>query len=364
LIQLEAYRSALGTSHGLEKFPGFLATATFLDQVTGPTCDFFNFADNRSDRAYSAASLWFARENHRPDLAAAELARIRAHASRLPVEDSRDLPLALLWWQPLPDPIPAATPAPLAWRGESSQPLAVLRSAWHDPLATWLAIKGGTARHSHAHMDSGSFVFEALGVRWALDPVRDDYSFIRAGGYTQGDIFNYAQDSKRWAIFRLGPEAHNILRFDRAPQIAIGEASVGPLVIAPDGATSVEIDLSSTYAGQATKVHRTATLHPDASVTLADTWTTLDEPADVTWQWLTAARVTPTLDGLLLEQEGRILCIRFTDTKMPRIEIQTVATLLDAKFDGALPGFTRIVVHLPTPAKTTATFTAHLVPVP
>ncbi len=136
----------------------------------------------------------------------------------MPAHDRRDLPLFLLWWRPLPEPIPAVSPAPLVWRGESVQPVASLRSAWGDANATWLAIKGGTANHSHAHMDAGSFIFEALGVRWAVDLVRDDHAFIRAGGITQGQLFDYTQASKRWTIFRLGPEAHIILRFDGAPQ--------------------------------------------------------------------------------------------------------------------------------------------------
>lgn len=361
LIQLEAYRAALGDSLGLERFPGFLASAGCLDFLTGPSDLFFNYSDNRAARSYSAASLWFARENHRPDLALAELDRIRRHALNFGPEDTRELPLSLLWWRPLPRPLPSSSLSPLHWRGENIQPLAVLRSAWNDPLASWLAIKGGTANHSHAHMDAGSFVFEALGVRWALDPVRDEYAFLRAAGYRQSEIFNYKPDSKRWAVFRLGPEGHNILRFDGAPQNVDGAATVGPIVASTDGSAAVEVNLDSTYAGQASRVRRTATLRPDASLVLADTWTALDRPASVTWQWLTRAAVTREPDGLRLSQGGRTLLLRITPADA-RVELQPVDSLLNPRIDSPLPDHTRIVIHVATPACSDGSLTVSLVP--
>jgi len=361
LIQLEAHRSVLGTTQGLERFPGFLQSAAYIDQVTGPTGAFFNHADNLDERDYSAASLWFARENRRPDLAHAELLRLRANGPALKDEDTRDLPLFLLWWTPLPKPLPSTTPAPLHWRGESEQPLASLRSAWDDPLATWIAIKGGTANHSHAHMDVGSFVFEARGVRWAIDPVRDDYAFIRKGGYTQAELFNYAQDSRRWKLFRLGPEGHNILRFDGAQQNINGHASVSPINESADGA-SVTIDLTSTYADHVATASRRATLRPDKSVMLTDTWTTLDKPVAATWQWLTRAKATIEKNGVRLEQDGQTLHLRIEKPTTAKIELQPVAPLLNPKVDTRAPDLTRILLHLATPAKTTTTLSVHLLP--
>lgn len=38
--------------------------------------------------------------------------------------------------------------------------------------------------------------------------------------------------------------------------------------------------------------------------------------------------------------------------------------MLNPKIDSHAPRLIRIVVHIPTPAKTTATFTAHLLPLP
>jgi hypothetical protein len=349
LLQTEALRITLNTTEGIEKFPGFLESAACLDFLTGPSGQFFNYADNFSKRSYSAAALWFARENQRPDLALTELGLVRKFASKIEADDTRELPLFLLWWRPLPDPVPIFGAAPLNWRGESSQPVAVLRSAWNDPLTSWVAIKGGSANQSHAHMDAGSFVFETLGVRWAIDPVRDDYSFLRRAGYKQEDIFNYSQESKRWAVFRLGPEGHNILRFGTAPQTASGHARVSPIHDSAAG-VSVNIDLTPSYEGQAASVLRTATLCHDASLMLADTWMTLDKPVEVTWQWLTRASVTRTEAGFILRQNGRTLHLRIDEGDKSCIEVQEAATLLHPSIDNPLPDVRRIVIKVTTRA--------------
>jgi hypothetical protein len=100
----------------------------------------------------------------------------------------------------------------LHWTAAGELPIAVMRSAWDDPDATYLAIKGGTPNQSHGHMDVGSFVLEANGVRWALDLGTESYNRMRAAKL---DLWNYSQDSSRWTTFRVGPEGHNILRFKR-----------------------------------------------------------------------------------------------------------------------------------------------------
>lgn len=131
------------------------------------------------------------------------------------------------------------TPLPLVWVAGGPGPVAVMRSAWGDPRALFVAVKGGTPNTSHGHMDIGGFVFEADGVRWAVDLAAESYPKMRAAGL---DLWNYRQDSSRWATFRIGPEGHNILRFNGARQQVDGRASVRnasmpgePAVVIPGG---------------------------------------------------------------------------------------------------------------------------------
>ncbi|MEO8616083.1 MAG: heparinase II/III family protein, partial [Luteolibacter sp.] len=309
----------------------------------------FNYFDTRPGRANQNLVFWFARETRRPDLASAEWARVRKSAETGDKSYGRGLVFALLW-SPTTETTDQPTTGPLLWQGGGHQPVAVFRTAWNDPAATWLAIKGGTANYSHGHMDAGTFVIEANGVRWAIDPEIEDYLDARnRTGLTHAQFFSYAQDSARWAHFRLGPDGHNILRFNHARQNVDGQATIGPMRKSSEGA-SVEINLDTTYAGQAASVRRVASLRSDGTVMIDDTWTDLaDHPSEVTWQWLTAAQASLEPGGVCLKQDGQTLHLRVIGAEPNRIELQDVAPLLDAKFDAPLPGYTRIVIRVTSP---------------
>ena len=240
VLLVEALRSALGSSYGLEQFPGFLKTADFNLQMVGPSGLDFNYSDYHVEIQNEPIMLWFARENRRPDLARQEIAdlntlyRAAMANTKSTVHPNRHIPLELLWWNPsLTEK--SARSSPLHWTSQGVLPIAVMRSAWNDPLATFVAIKGGTPNHSHAHMDVGSFVLEADGVRWAIDLGTESYDKMRAAKL---DLWSYAQTSTRWTTFRVGPEGHNILRFDGAQQLIDGKADIRELS-ARDGAVGV-----------------------------------------------------------------------------------------------------------------------------
>jgi hypothetical protein len=182
VIFMAALRTALGTMAGLEKAPGLLASTDYVALTTGPSGLPFNFSDARESRNLLPAMIWFSGERNLPNLAQPELDFVhRLHAAPgsagHPSQDAPNtgigLTLGLIWWQPARSDVSVADKPqqalPLTWLGRGPQPVAVLRSS-ADAQATWLAIKGGTSSQHHAHMDAGSFVLDAGGVRWALDP--------------------------------------------------------------------------------------------------------------------------------------------------------------------------------------------------
>ncbi len=111
-------------------------------------------------------------------------------------------------------------------------------------------------------------------------------------------------------------------------------------------------------------MRRRATLRPDASVTLADTWTTLERSSVVTWQWLTRARVTPEPGGARLDQDGKTLRLRIQDNPTAVVEVAPVAGLLNPRINTPAPDLHRLVIRLATPALTTGTLVVHLIPEP
>lgn len=355
ILLVEALRSALGNSYGLETLPGFLKTADYILQMVGPGGQDFNYSDYHLEKQNEPIMLWFARELRRRDLAARELVDVAGLAqpvgamsdAQTPQNRSRHLPLELLWWDPA---LPVANQTlPLHWVATGVLPIAVMRSAWNDPRSTYVAIKGGTPNHSHAHMDAGSFILEADGVRWAIDLGTESYDKMRAAKLT---LWDYSQNSTRWNTFRVGPEGHNILRFDGAPQDITGKAEI--ITLPAEGETAGNaVDLTPLYRNQVARVHRHVTLNTDRSVVIEDRWTAADHPVDASWQWLTKAEVIRTPKGLLLRQDGQSLKFMIEAPTDARIDVQD-ASAARATQDSPNPGLTRIIINMATPAQQTA----------
>ncbi|MCX6954276.1 MAG: heparinase II/III family protein, partial [Verrucomicrobia bacterium] len=346
VTMLSALETALGDRCGLDTFPGFLVTADYLAQVTAPSGGLFNYADSSDRRGFEPALVWFARRLQQPAAMRWELDSLTVPDSGATEARSRFLPLALLWWDPALTKLSVGA-LPLHWKGDGSVPVAVHRSAWGDPRAVYLAIKGGRPGLSHGHMDVGSFILEADGVRWAVDPGVQNYGTLYTSGIDAG-LWRFSQDSPRWTVFRIGADGHNIPRFDGAPQLVSG---VAPIVrFAGTGATPyTQIDLSAVYADRVKTARRGAMLLPDRRVVFQDEWTASDHATTVTWQWLTRADVTLEPHAALLRQKGETLRLRIVEPADATLAVEDTARLLQAH-DEPNPGLRRLVVRTTTAA--------------
>ncbi|MBC8011294.1 MAG: heparinase II/III family protein, partial [Burkholderiales bacterium] len=335
------------------------ASADYLTQVTAPSGRYFNYADAREFVPPRPVLHWFAQKRSQPQIAAPELLRLAGKAA--PIEGElqgiyeRHDALAF-WWRgtdmadcrATPSKLVCASgdrpsaPAPLAWLGHGENPVAVFRSAWDDPRATYLAIKGGSPATSHAHMDAGSFILEADGVRWADDPGMQDYHTLESAGV---NLWDGKQTGARWDIFRLGPEAHNILRFNSAPQLVAGAATFTDF--SPDA--SAALDLTPLYRDHATSVRRKAGLLADGRIAFEDNWTAGPAPVEVTWQFLTHADITVEPRGVLLRQAGETLRIRVLSPEAITIQIDDLSQP-PRPSDAPSPGLRRIRILVRTPA--------------
>lgn len=357
VAMLAALESALGDRCGLDEFPGFLATPDYLNQVTAPGSDTFNYADSSAHRGFEPALFWFARRLRQPAAIRWELdylGKLAAAAKLSSSSDprSRHLPLALLWWDPALAAL-RAVPPPLNWKGAGPVPIAVHRSAWSDPRANYLAIKGGKPGISHGHMDVGSFIFEADGVRWAVDAGSQSYSTAYQAGI-DSTLWSFKQDSPRWTIFRLGPEGHNLLRFDAAPQRVAGFAPISRFV-ATGSTPHTQLDLTAVSGDRVTSARRGVMLLPDRRVLFQDEWTTATRATTASWQWLTTAAVTPEPHCALLTQNRATLRLRILEPADATLTVEDTTRLLQAH-DEPTPGLRRIVIRTTTPATTSSRF--------
>jgi hypothetical protein len=166
VILFAALESVLGTDFNLSQAPGFTRTAAYYLQIIGPTGLYFNYPDSGSRGSFSPIVFWFAQKYDQPSLAWYQSQLWKNLTERNPstLVRSRFSPLTLLWCNGR-----KAIPKDLSWMGRGSNSVAMFRSSWTDPDAIYLAIKGGSPSVSHGHMDVGSFVLDAEGLRWAVD---------------------------------------------------------------------------------------------------------------------------------------------------------------------------------------------------
>ncbi|MBS0664390.1 MAG: heparinase II/III family protein [Verrucomicrobia bacterium] len=337
-----ALTTALGDDWGLAAAPGFLASAGVFVQTIGPTGRCYNFSDGGELPGFQPALCWFARQTGDAGLLAPNDRVLHDPAAGIGAAVADRLAvLALLWW---PDKPAAATPRlPLRWSGDGPNPLAVFRESWTDPRSLYLALKGGAAVVNHGHMDAGSFVLEADGVRWAVDLGAQDYYSLES---KHVDLWNKAQDSQRWDVYRIGPFTHNTLTIDGQRHRVEGRARL--IDFSADAADPrAVLDLTPVFAGAAAYVHRGFRVLPDRRVLVQDELRGLTPGARVRWAMATRAEVSCTGGTATLRQEGQTLQVQLLDSP--------AADFTAAPADPPADGF-----NAPNPGVSllTATFTA------
>jgi heparinase II/III-like protein len=334
VLLLAALESALGTDFGLSEAPGFAGSAAYYLHVAGPTGRYFNYPDCGSQSSFRPTVFWFAQKYDQPSLAwrQHQLWKDALPENASTLVQGRLAPLTLLWCQGGP-----VVPEALNWRGRGSNPVAMFRSSWTDPDAVYLGIKGGSPGVSHGHMDVGSFVIDAEGLRWAVDLGAESYHKIESRGM---DLWSRGQNDQRWTIFRYNNTSHNTLVVNGQHQRVDGKA---PIVRYSDEKAfpHVVFDLSAVYKGQLAQALRGASLLPSGQILIQDEFKATDQPATVRWAMVTPADVSIENDATaLLTQEGKTM--RLTVLTDADVRLQTYSTAPKADYDAPNPG-TRLV---------------------
>ena len=315
VLMISALQTALGTDWNMSASPGFMPSATALVEQTGPTGRQFNFSDSGDGVAFDPTLFWFAQRLHYPSLVyfQNQLLLQNLAGPRKDKESDRFFPLLALWVSDLPSQIPLPSRLPLAWHGDGVNPVGVFRSSWSDPNALFLAFKGGSARNNHAHMDAGSFVFEANGVRWASDLGAQSYYSIESKGWK---LWDSAQDSDRWRVYRLNNFSHNTLTLGGKLHTVVGDARITEF-----SDTSATVNLSEIFAGQAGSVKRKFSMVGNKAASIRDDIAAAKPGLSVRWQMLTQTKVIVNNNQATLQQGTRTLTAKITSPSGARFEI-------------------------------------------
>lgn len=345
VILAAALRHLCGHAFGLDTVTGLAGSANFLDQVTAPSGEVFNYSDCNSQRRLHVPLFWLARRFERPDWVNGELLRLSDSLQEYEAEGIgaahgsyyRTLPLALLWYQPQSSPPPLI--APLHWLGKGETPIAVHRSQASSPDALYVAMKGGSPSSNHSHMDVGSFILEAAGVRWAVDLGLQYYFSLEKENVR---LWEASQDGQRWEVFRIGPESHNILRFDDERQLVKARADFVSFKSSGPRPHSV-LDLSAIYAHKVSSARRGVMMLESQAVLFQDEWVAGDRPTRSTWQMVTHAEVDVGDGWIRLDQAGKSLGLKILEPE----GVQAVISDMSAPvrpYDANNPGLKRIQI--------------------
>ena len=293
---VSAMESALGTDFGISSAKGLEHAGRFRVYASGPSGKILTGFDNADDPGSAPELFWLARRFAQPVLA--------WHEERQVERTARADALALVWYpKETKSPQAAAWPLDALFAGAQT---AIFRSAWDDPAALFLAVKGGDNKNGHAHVDFGSFAFTAGGVNWAID----------LGQYP-----------------RSRTEFHNTILIDDENQDAKAEARLVRHEFLPE-ISWVQIDLTKTYPAKVKSLTRRVGLAQRQTVLIEDTLSAA-QPVELLWQMITDADLTFDGQNAELQKDGWTLS---AEIHTPRHAVFDVVT--------SAPGIKKLVVRL------------------
>jgi len=326
VVFLAGLQTALGGDFGLSQIEAFKDTGLFPIYVTGPLGRTFNYADGGDHGIYAPQMFWLARQFKQPVLA--------WHERRATTPTALDL----LWYDPAgSNPKAAGLPLDKYFREAE---VAVLRSDWENPQALYVGFKAGDNKANHSHLDLGSFVFDAGGVRWAMDLGADDYNLP---GYFGG---------QRWDYYRLRAEGHNTLVINPGgtpDQDPGAKTQINRFESTPNRAFAIA-DLTPAFAQNAGRVRRGIALL-DRNKALVQDEIQADKPVDLWWFMHTRAGVRIVSDGRVanLDQDGAQLQAEILsppDAKFQFMDAQPLPTSPHPEGQATNERIRKLAIHL------------------
>lgn len=334
---IAALESAFGSDGGLCETEGFMPSARFMQYMAGTTGLAFNFSDARETTQSFPAMFWFASKLDDPSLLWNEKIFLTRGDTQFTAEEERFLPLILIYGTRF-DMKKVTPPAAKIWTGHGKVPVALVRTGWDEGKGFYVGIKGGTASANHAHMDAGSFVFEALGVRWAQDLGMQEYYSLEKENVR---LWNGDQDGQRWDVFRYNNFVHNTLTVNGAKHQVKGEVPILE-TYTKDAKLGANLDMTTLFGGDLKKATREVVLVKEQYLQVTDCVQAAGKPASVRWTMVTSA-TSRQIDSHTMEltKEGKKLHLIIDSPSAATFSV--IDNVPSHSYDAPNPGSVRIV---------------------
>ncbi|WP_218092196.1 Ig-like domain-containing protein [Paenibacillus solanacearum] len=325
---VESLHKTLGTDYGITDMKGFSNAFRFLIQINGPKGT-FNFADGGAGKINSPLALWFTHRFGQQDA-------IWYHQNSYNAD--RGGLFDLLWYRP--DTYASSTDAPSRDAYFRHVENAAMRSAWNQDNAAFAAFKAGDNSVNHGHLDIGTFVYDALGVRWVHD--------LGADNYNLPDYFQ----KNRWQYYRTRAEGHNTLVINPgagADQNLEAKAAIVKFDSNADGAMAIG-DLTPAYKQDALSVKRGMMMFDSRRQLLIQDELHLRKPSEVWWFMHTQAQIDVRPDGksAILSQAGKRVMVQLLGETSASFSVRSAEPLptSPAPKQGANDRYKKLTIHL------------------
>ncbi len=221
----------------------------------------------------------------------------------------------LMWYRPTCDSVEDDAELPYD-RYFLSCSAGSMREQWNNPEASCVFIKGGRNNTNHSHLDLGTFCFDTMSERWAVELGKDSYNI--EGGYW---------DLDGWELYAKRPEGQNCVVINPRKDIT-GEYYGGQYLnayapitqmLGKDKAAYATIDLSDAYKYDTSSYTRGFYLGDDRrTLTIQDEIALLESNSDIYWFMHTRA-------GIELDNDKKGATLTLNDKKL-RVDVLTNAS--------------------------------------
>ncbi len=297
---ISSSKNRFGSDFGMSEISGFRELGYFPVYITTPT-GMFNFGDNKAEKCFTPVLHWYASEYNAPLLSAYQMSdspekfTVNTSVNTERNGDGKENALSSLWYNR------EFSQSETDFGNESlcrylksdvGQSLVLMRSAYLDENAAFAGIKGGYNFINHGDLDIGTFVFDALGERWAEE--------LGPGSYDAPDYFLNTPAGGRWKNYCKRAEGQNTLVINpnatSDDQYALAECDFTFFEENDNGGKAV-LDMTDAYRmNGATNVIREFEFYDNSSLKITDNIKCI-VPSEIYWFMHTKADIEITDGG-------------------------------------------------------------------
>ena len=244
------YFAALESCGASIKYPqGFLKSSEFFLNSIGPA-GAFNYSDSSARKYVAEITFWFAGKG--ADLNLSEQKNCFSSVAKKKLF-SRFITFLPIWASKLKkEKNVEQKKQSIVWTANGPGTVGFIKAV-NKQDTLFAGIKLGSPRLSHGHMDAGTFVFDALKKRWAIDLGTVNYHHYETN---KVGMWDRSQNSDRWKIMAYSQNGHNVFNIDGKQQDVNSHCKIIKSV-EKDNYYAIAADITSAYKGQLKAAERT-----------------------------------------------------------------------------------------------------------